>query len=383
MPDTPVSAGRTATTMAEAVVDLNAIAHNTRILSSAARPAAMMAVVKANAFGHGAAEVARTALASGATWLGVAFAAEALALRDAGITDPLLFWLPPPPEAMEALLAANVAVSVGSVSGLQAVADAAQRSATPAEIHIKVDSGMSRGGAPAEEWNQLFTWARKFELAGVLRVSGLWTHLASAEDADSSILRMQLVDFRTAHLAAQLAGLRPEILHAANSAATLQVPPARFDLVRPGLALYGVEPVADRSFGLRPAMTVQAPVVLTKRVPAGTGVSYGPDYFTHRETTLALVPLGFADGVPRRASNRGEFAIRGVRCRVAGRVCMDQVVLDVGDLPVRDGETAVMFGPGDDGEPTAAEWAAWGDTNANDVLANIGPRVTRRYLTAR
>jgi alanine racemase len=383
VPETPISDGSATTATAEAVVDLNAIAHNTRLLISAAAPASMMAIVKADAFGHGAAEVARTVLAAGATWLGVAFAAEALALRAAGITAPLLYWLPAPPETTEALLAADVAVSVGSVESLQSLADIATRTGRVAEVHLKVDSGMSRGGAPAEEWNLLFTWAHKFEVAGILRVRGLWTHLASAEDAESNVLQMQLIDFRTAHLAAQLAGLNPEILHVANSAATLQVPASRFDLVRPGLAVYGIEPVPDRTFGLRPAMTVRAPVALTKRVLAGTGVSYGPDYHTRRETTLALVPLGFADGVPRRAGNRGEFAIHGVRCPVAGRVCMDQVVVDVGDLPVRAGETAVMFGPGDDGEPTAAEWAAWGDTNANDILAGIGPRVVRRYVNPR
>ncbi|MBB2940579.1 alanine racemase [Actinoplanes lutulentus] len=380
MSDDPHDAGETAATTAEAVVDLNAIAHNTRLLRSAAAPAAMMAVVKADGFGHGAAQVAQAALASGATWLGVAHAAEALALRKSGFTAPLLFWLPPPPDAVDAVLAAGIDVSVGSVSGLQAVADAAARTGTVAGVHLKIDSGMSRGGAPAEVWGRLFTWTHQFQDAGLLIARGLWTHLASAEETGSAALHIQMNDFRTAIEAARAIGLSSVILHVANSAAALHTPQARFDLVRPGLSLYGIEPVPGRTFGLRPAMTVRAPVVLTKRVPAGTGVSFGPDYYTSRETTLALVPLGFADGVPRRASNRGEFSIRGVRCRVAGRISMDQVVLDVGDLPVREGDTAVMFGPGAGGEPTVSEWALWGDTTANEVLTRIGPRVTRRYL---
>lgn len=369
------------TAMAEVVVDLDAIAHNTRVLAGTAGP--LMAVVKAGGFGHGAPAVARTALRSGATWLGVATAAEALSLRAQGITAPTLFWLYPPAETFEEVLEAGIDVSVATLRSLETIAESADRTGTVARVHLKVDTGMSRGGAIPAEWAELFDWARKFENTGSLRVRGLWTHLANSEEPADPGLHAQLRRFVVARDAARAAGLQPEIVHAGNSAAALQLPEARFDLVRVGIALYGIEPIPGRSFGLRPAMTVRAPVVLTKRVPPGTGVSYGPDFHTDRETTLALVPLGFADGVPRQSNGHGQFQVRGVRCPVAGRVSMDQVVLDVGDLPVQPGDQAVMFGPGDDGEPTAGDWAAWSGTNANHILTGIGERVVRRYRPAR
>ncbi|MEV4637764.1 alanine racemase [Actinoplanes sp. NPDC049548] len=375
--------GRTVTAMAEAVVDLDAIAHNCGLLAATAGPAGMMAVVKADGFGHGATEVARTALRHGATWLGVTSVAEALALRAEGLTAPMLLWLYPPTETFEEVLTAGIDVSVGAVEALEVLADAADRTGTVANVHLKLDTGMSRGGAPAEEWAQLFTWARKFESAGLLRVRALWSHLANAENPQASGLLAQLREFDEARQAAAAAGIDPPIVHLANSAAALHLPQARFDLLRAGIGLYGIEPVPGRRFGLRPAMTVRAQVLLTKRVPAGTGVSYGPDFVTDRETTLALVPLGFADGVPRHTSGRASFSIRGVRCPIAGRVSMDQVVLDVGDLPVRAGEWAVMFGPGDAGEPTVAEWARWADTNPHEILTGIGHRVPRRYESIR
>lgn len=365
--------------MAEAIIDLNAIAHNTGILAGTSGAAGMMAVVKAGGFGHGAAEVARTALRHGATWLGVTSVAEALSLRAEGLDAPMLVWLYPPTETFEEVLTAGIDVSVGAPDTLEVLADAAERTGTVANVHLKLDTGLSRGGAPVEEWARLFAWARKFEAAGLLHVRALWSHLANAEDRDHPWLQAQLREFAAARRAAAAAGIDPPILHLANSAAALHVPEARFDLTRAGIGLYGVEPVPGKTFGLRPAMTVRAQILLTKRVPAGTGVSYGPDFITSRETTLALVPLGFADGVPRHAAGRASFAVDGVRCPIAGRVSMDQVVLDVGDLPVRAGEHAVMFGPGTLGEPTVAEWAAWADTNPHDILTGIGARVARRY----
>ncbi|ROP30580.1 alanine racemase [Couchioplanes caeruleus] len=371
--------GRPATGMAEAVVDLDAIAGNTRLLAATAGPAGMMAVVKADGFGHGAERVAHTALRHGATWLGVASVAEALALRARGLTAPMLLWLYSPAETFEEVLAAGIDVSVGAVEALEALAGAAERTGRVANVHLKLDTGMSRGGAPVEEWAQLFAWARKFSHAGLLHVRGLWSHLANAEDADAPGLRAQLREFELGRETAAAAGLAPPIVHLANSAAALQLPQARYDLLRAGIALYGIEPVPGRNFGLRPAMTVRAPILLTKRVAPGTGVSYGPDFVTERETTLALVPLGFADGVPRQAAGRASLSVRGVRCPIAGRVSMDQIVLDVGDLPVNAGEYAVMFGTGEHGEPTVAEWAGWAGTNPHEILTGIGARVTRRY----
>jgi len=368
--------------MAEAVVDLDAIAHNTAVHARAAAGAGVLAVVKADGFGHGAAPVARAALAGGASWLGVTSRAEALALRAAGIDAPTLLWMYPPTETFDDLLRARVDVSVGAVAALEAVAEAANRTGIVAEVHLKADTGLSRNGAPADEWSQLVTWARKFELAGALRVRGVWSHLANAEAPGDPGLHRQLAAFDAARRTAATAGLEPPIAHLANSAATLQVPQARYDLVRVGIGLYGIEPVPGKTFGLRPAMTVRAQILLTKRVPVGTGVSYGPDFVTDRETTLALVPLGFADGVPRQSAGRGCVAIHGVRCPIVGRVAMDQIVVDVGDLRVRAGDVAVMLGPGGNGEPTAREWAEWAGTNPHDILTGIGARLPRLYEPA-
>lgn len=369
-------------TMAEAVVDLDAIAHNARLFT-ARTGAGVMAVVKANGFGHGATPAARAALAGGATWLGVSSSAEALDLRADGITAPVLTWLHPPTEAFEKVLLAGIDVSVGSVEELDAVAGAARATLHVANVHLKLDTGMSRGGALAPGWRPFFERAARLEDSGVLRVRGLWSHLATAEEPHLPGLDDQLTAFAAARRQAAAAGLDPQIVHVANSAAALRDPRARFDLQRIGIGLYGIEPVPGTSHGLRPAMTVRAQVLLTKRVPAGTGVGYGHDYVTSSETTLALVPLGFADGVPRQAGGTGAFQVDGVRCPLAGRVAMDQVVLDVGDLPVRAGDVAVMFGPGEHGEPTAQDWARWAGTNPNDILTGIGTRVPRRYEPVR
>ena len=365
--------------MAEAIVDLGAIAHNTRLLGQAAGGAEVMAVVKANGFGHGASAVARTALAHGASWLGVTSPAEALELRAENIDAPILLWLYPPGEAFDGLLAERIDLSVATSEALQSVAEAAGRTGLVANVHLKADTGMSRGGAPADEWPQLLAWSRKFEAAGLLRIRGIWSHLANAEQPDAPGLHAQLGRFDVARRLAFDAGILPPLFHLANSAAVLHLPRSRFDLVRAGIALYGIEPVPGKTFGLRPAMTVAARILLTKRVAAGTGVSYGPDHVTDGETTLAQVPLGFADGLPRQAAGRASLLVHGVRCPIVGRITMDQVVVNVGDLPVRAGDTAVMFGPGTDGEPTAAEWAEWADTNPHDIITGIGARLPRRY----
>lgn len=368
-------------TMAEAVVDLDAITHNAKVFADRTGTG-VMAMVKANGFGHGATQAARAALAGGATWLGASNAVEALALRADGITAPIMIWLYPPSETFEKLLLAGIDVSVGSIDSLNAVADAARATLHVANVHLKADTGMSRGGVPAGEWPAFFERASALHETGVLRVRGIWSHLANAEEPDMPGVHDQLAAFDEARRQAAAAGLDPEIVHLANSAAALRVPETRFDLLRIGIGLYGIEPMRDEDHGLRPAMTVRAQVLLTKRVPAGTGVGYGHDYVTENETTLALVPLGFADGVPRQAGGVASFQLGGVRCPVAGRVAMDQVVLDVGDLPVQAGDVAVMFGPGTEGEPTAHDWARWGQTNPNDILTGIGARVPRRYERA-
>ncbi|MGX6606125.1 alanine racemase [Micromonosporaceae bacterium Da 78-11] len=370
------------TALAEASVDLDAIAHNTAVLARAAGGAHLMAVVKANGFGHGATRVARTALTHGATWLGVTTLDEALSLRADGVTAPILMWLWSPTHAVDRALTAGVDVSVGSTTALTALTQAAHRTGLRAFVHLKADTGLSRGGAPPDRWRHLCAAAAQAQAAGLVTVRGVWSHLADAEHPADPGLRRQLRAFDEARAGARVAGLGAPLTHLANSAAALQLPETHFDLVRAGIALYGVEPVPGRHFGLRPAMTVRATIVLTKRVPAGTPVSYGAEHVTDRETTLALVPMGFADGVPRLGGGHGRVGVHGVGCPVVGRVAMDQIVVDVGDLPVREGDSAVLFGPGTHGEPTVVHWAGWARTNAHEILTGIGARVRRAYPVA-
>jgi alanine racemase len=366
---------------AEAVVDMSAIEHNVATILDRV-DAEVMAVVKADGFGHGLVPVARAALDAGATWLGVTSTAEALALRDAGLDVPTLTWLHRPDEDFGPLIDADVDVSAASAEHLYGIADAARLRGRPAQVHLKVDTGMSRNGVAPDEWPQVVAVARDIERAGLVRVRAVWTHLATADEPERPEAAEQLSAYEDALKVADEAGLTPTLQHVANSAGALAIPESRYNLVRVGIACYGVEPVVDRTYGLRPAMTLRARAILVKRAPAGTGVSYGLDYTTDRETTLVLVPLGYADGVPRNASTTASVWMGGHRHRIAGRISMDQFVIDVGDMPAEMGDEIVLFGPGDRGEPTASEWAEWAGTNAHEILTRVGPRVPRRYLSA-
>ncbi|GAB7521459.1 alanine racemase [Paraburkholderia sp. 2C] len=365
-----------------AAIDLGAIAHNTALIAKAAGNARLMAVVKANGFGHGAAQVARTALAHGASWLGVTTQAEALQLRSEGIDAPILMWLYAPGDDLTHAAMANIDISVASTAHLHGVANAVHKTGRVAAVHLKVDTGLSRSGALPGDWPALTAAARQLEVRGLIRIAGIWSHLGNAEEPSDPRHIEQARAYRSALDVAQQAGITPALRHISNSAALFQVPELGFDLTRAGIALYGIEPVAGRRFGLRPAMTLKAQVILTKRVPAGTRVSYGFSYATPRETTLALVPLGFADGVMRCTWREASVAIDGVRYPIAGRIAMDQFVIDVGNARVQIGDTAVLFGPGNDGEPTAADWAQWAQTNPHEVLTRVGARVARHYLRA-
>lgn len=368
--------------LSEAVVDLSAIAHNTRLLAARSGGAALMAVVKADGFGHGAVEVARTALAHGATWLGAASTPETLMLREAGITAPILAWMRLPGEDVTGILRRDVDLSAASPAHLAGIAACAEKTGIPGTVHLKVDTGLERNGASTVDWPHLLEAAAEFERQGLLRVRGVWSHLVHPDDPRHASVAGQVDAFETAVSQARAAGLRPELLHLANSAAALAAPDTHYDLVRAGLGLYGVEPVRDESFGLRPAMTLRGRVIMSRRVEAGTGVSYGHEYVAERPTALALVPLGFADGLPFGASRSAEILVGGSRRRVAGRIAMDQCVVDTGSDEVAIGEDAVVFGPGDQGEPTVTEWAEWAGTIPHEILTGVGPRVPRRYLHA-
>lgn len=365
---------------AEAVVDLDAIRGNVATLKAGAG-AEVMAVVKADGYGHGLLPCARAALAGGASWLGTAVIDEALALRRAGITAPALAWLwtPGETETVHAAVAASIDLSVSSEWQLRAVAAAARASGRPARIHLKIDTGLSRNGCYVDDWPALLRAAAAEDAVAVI---GIWSHFVYADEPGHPTIARQLDAFRAALDTADSLGVRPQLRHIANSAATLTLPEAHFDLVRPGIAIYGLTPVPQEGeFGLVPAMTLRSSLASVKRVRAGEGVSYGHQYTTASETTLALVPLGYADGIPRHATNVGPVSINGHRFTVSGRVCMDQFVVDVGDLRITEQDQAILFGAAPD-EPRAIDWADAIGTIHYEIVTRIGPRVPRTYRGA-
>jgi alanine racemase len=362
----------------QAYVDLGAITGNVAALSERVRGSQLMAVVKADGYGHGMVPAARAALAGGAGWLGVVDTAEALALRRAGITAPVLCLMSfgEPAEA----IARGIDLSAGSVVFVARVAAAAGRADRTARLHLKADTGLSRGGATPRDWPDLVAAALDAQARDLVRVVGLWSHFACADLPGHPSIAAQLAAFTDAVAVAEKAGVTPEVRHIANTAAGLTVPESRFDLVRFGGAIYGLSTLPGGAPAwLRPAMTLRARLALVKRVPAGTGVSYGHRYVTTRESTLGLVPLGYADGVPRGAAGLPLVSARGRRWPIAGTVCMDQFVVDFGDEPVAAGDEVVLFGPGDDGEPTAQEWGEALGTISYDLATGIGARVPRSY----
>jgi alanine racemase len=359
-------------------IDLDALEHNVGVVRAHAPGVQVMAVVKADGYGHGAVPCARAAVAAGATWLGVAFPEEALELRAAGLGVPVLAWLFGPAEDLGHLVAADVDLGIYSEAELGRAVHAARSTGAVARVHLKADTGLSRGGAPAAEWADLCTAAAKAEADGTVAVVGVWSHLASSEQGpDHTTNGLQREAFETALTVAHEHGLRPQLRHLANSGATLSDPRTHYDLVRVGAALYGLDAVPGVDLGLRPVMSLRSTVVLTKRVPAGSGVSYGHRYVTERETTLALVPLGYGDGVPRHGTNAGPVLVRGARHRVCGTVAMDQFVVDVGDAPAQVGDEVVLFGAGG---LLARDWAEPIGTLDYEVVTRVGARVPRHYV---
>ncbi|HVQ89485.1 MAG TPA: alanine racemase [Mycobacteriales bacterium] len=363
----------------EARVDLDAIRQNVATLR-AGTSAAVMAVVKADGYGHGLVPSARAALAGGAAWLGVAFLEEALALRAAGIEAPILSWLATPGEELVTAVSQRVDLSASAPWAVAEIVAAARAAGRPARLHLKADTGLSRGGAAMSDWPDLVTAAAKAAAGGEVEIVGIWSHFAHADAPGHPTTDRQLAAYRDALAVAAGLGVTPQLRHLANSAATLTRPDAHFDLVRPGIAVYGLSPVPHESqFGLVPAMTLRSRVALAKRVPAGSGISYGHAYTTDRETGLALVPLGYADGVPRDATNRGPLLLGGRRRTISGRVCMDQFVVDVGDDAIAAGDEVVLFGPGTAGEPTAQDWAEVLGTISYEIVTRVGVRVPRTH----
>ncbi|MEV5639669.1 alanine racemase [Streptomyces flaveolus] len=371
-----------------AEIDLAALRANVRALRERAPGAALMAVVKADAYGHGAIPCARAAVAAGATWLGTATPQEALALRaEAGLPDDLriMCWLWTPGGPWREAVEARLDVSVSGMWALEEVTAAARLAGRPARVQLKADTGLGRGGCqPGGDWEELVREALRAEAEGLIRVTGLWSHFACADEPGHPSIAAQLTRFREMTAYAEQQGVRPEVRHIANSPATLTLPEAHFDLVRPGIAMYGVSPSPEigtpADFGLRPVMTLSAALALVKQVPGGHGVSYGHHYTTPGETTLGLVPLGYADGIPRHASSTGPVLVDGKWRTIAGRVAMDQFVVDLGGDRPPPGAEAVLFGPGERGEPTAEDWAQAAGTIAYEIVTRIGARVPRVYV---
>jgi alanine racemase len=370
---------------AEAVVDLDAVEHNVRLLREHAGSAQVMAVVKADGYGHGATPVARAALAAGAAELGVATIDEALVLRRDGICSPVLAWLHPPGTDFAPALEADVEIAVSSVRQFGELRDAVERTSRTATVTVKVDTGLNRNGVGAAEYPAMLTALRRAQADGAIRLRGIMSHLVHGDDPDNPVNDLQAQRLRDMQDQARHKGVRYEVVHLSNSPSVMTRPDLTFDMVRPGIAVYGQTPIPERGdMGLRPAMTLKCPVAMVRSVQAGEGVSYGHTWIAERDTTLALLPIGYADGVFRTLSGRIDVLINGKLRRSVGRICMDQFVVDLGPgrVDVAEGDDAILFGPGTRGEATAQDWADLLGTINYEVVTSPRGRVTRTYRGA-
>jgi alanine racemase len=360
-----------------AVVDLDAVRHNVRTLQPPA--ASVMAVVKANGYGHGDVEVAGAALSAGATWLGVALVEEGLQLRAAGLTAPILVLTELPPGSERDALGAGLTPVAYTNEGLAGLASAARALGRQVGVHVKLDTGMHRVGLDPDRAEEFVDELLRLGL----ELEGLWTHFAKADEPRDPFVRAQFDRF--VGTAQRLAGrgIIPRYRHAANSAATMAVPETHLDMVRLGIAMYGLSPGPGLGgAALRPALSWRTEVAMAKRVAAGEAVSYGLRYRLDRESTIATIPVGYADGYPRVLTERGRVLIRGRRYPVAGTVCMDQFMVDCGDDPVQAGDEVVLIGRQGGDEITGDEVAGWMDTISYEVVCGITDRVPREYVGA-
>ncbi|MFA7323116.1 MAG: alanine racemase [Candidatus Nanopelagicales bacterium] len=371
-------------TRAQAVISLSAIRHNLEIIRAAAPKSQLLAVVKADAYGHGLAPIAHAAREAGAEWLGVALLSEAVALREAGDEGLLLAWLWTPGDPdLFACIKAGVQVSVSSMWALIEVVEAAAEAGVIASIHLKLDTGLSRNGSDIEDWHELVTAAKALQSRSRIAVVGIWSHLADAGLGDQDSVAAQRQLFVQGVEVARTAGLEPQFLHLANSAAALSYPDTQFDLVRIGIGMYGVAPMDPHSaerFGLQAAMTLHARLALVKTIPAGQSVSYGGLWTAAEPTRVGLVPLGYADGIPRVVQG-AQVQVNGMRCAVLGQIAMDQFVIELPSSlgEVGAGDDVVIFGDGASGAPTADDWGTWSNSIGYEIVTRIGVRVPRVY----
>ncbi len=364
---------------ARADVDLGAIRHNVARLRELVAPADVCAVVKADGYGHGAIAVAEAALGAGASSLAVALVEEGAVLRKAGIDAPILLLSEPRLDDIEIAVHYDLQLTLYTPEGIERAADAAVAQDAVAPVHLKVNTGMNRVGASPDDVPAL---AKAIAAQPGLELDALWTHCAVADEPGHPFTDEQLDRFEAVAAALEAAGLRPRRLHAANSAAAIEHPRSRFDLVRCGIAVYGIAPspaLADR-LDLRPALSLRAEVSMVKRVRVGEGISYGLRHEFSRDTNVATVPIGYADGVPRRLSSVGGAVLVGGRRRpIVGVVTMDQLMVDVGDDDVRPGDEVVLLGEQGGERITAEDWALPLGTIAYEIVCGIGPRVPRVY----
>jgi len=377
-----------------AEVDLSAIAHNTRELRRLVRSQTrLLAVVKANAYGHGAVPAARTALESGAQTLGVARPAEGIELREAGISAPVLIFGYSEPKIADTLLEYSLVPTVWSLAYGESLSAAAKQLGKTIDIHVKIDTGMGRLGivpdclqAGSADINSLEKSISELrEIAGLpgLSLAGLYTHFAEADTGDEEGVAGQLRLFSAFIDRLRDAGISVPLCHAANSAAIIDMPATHLDMVRAGIALYGLYPseAAKKRVRLKPAMALKTRVVQLKSVGKGFKVSYGGTHQTSRPTTIATLPIGYADGLNRRLSSRGQVIVNGCRVPIIGRVCMDLTMVDVGNVPgIAEGDEVVVFGRQGDEEISADEVAGWLNTINYEIVSTVSDRVPRVHV---
>ena len=365
-------------------IDLGNLTQNVETLIKKVNGPALMAVVKANAYGHGLVPSALAAKRGGAEWLATALLEEAIELRNNKVPGRLLVWLNTIDDQFSECIDKDIDLGVNSLESLTAIAQAAKNLGKRARVHLKVDTGLGRNGVTLSDLPNLISALKQEQNNGNINVVGVMSHFAYADEPTNSTIGEQISNFKISVDALVDANFELEVKHLSNSAATLGLPDTYFNLVRPGAVIYGISPGPEvgpaADFYLRPVMRLRAPIILIKDVPAGTGVSYAHQYHTKSATRLALIPAGYADGIPRAASNKGPVQINGKNFTVSGRVCMDQFVVDIGDLSANVGDDAVLFGDPANNEPSVNDWADAAGTINYEIVTRIGPRVHRNYL---
>lgn len=365
-------------------IDLGNLTQNVETLIKKVNGPALMAVVKANAYGHGLVPSALAAKRGGAEWLATALLDEAIELRNNKVPGRVLVWLNTIDDQFSECIDKDIDLGVNSLESLSAIAQAAKNLGKRARVHLKVDTGLGRNGVTLSNLPNLISALKQEQNNGNINVVGVMSHFAYADEPTNSTIGEQIANFKISVDALVDANFELEVRHLSNSAATLGLPDTYFNLVRPGAVIYGISPGPEvgpaADFDLRPVMRLRAPIILIKDVPAGTGVSYAHQYHTKSATRLALIPAGYADGIPRAASNKGPVQINGKNFTVSGRVCMDQFVVDIGDLSANVGDDAVLFGDPANNEPSVNDWADAAGTINYEIVTRIGPRVLRNYV---